>query len=57
MDALGDATNLSMLEAERGYWQVKEDRDKIALVSLHALFRFIWMPFDLKAHPGRSKVQ
>lgn len=48
--SLGEATVLSTLDENSGYWQFeiyKSDRDKTAFSLLHEQYRFIRMPFVL----------
>lgn len=51
IDSLGDATVLSTLDANSGYWLIEienGDRDKTAFTSHYALYLLVCMPFGLK---------
>lgn len=52
---MGDATIVTTIEANLGYWKIEIDdsgRDKKNFISHNWLYRFIHMPFGLKNAPG-----
>jgi len=58
LDSLGDATVLSTLDCNAGYWKTlvaADDRDKTTFTSQAGLFRFFRLPFGLVNAPASFK--
>lgn len=54
IDSLREATIVSTLDENSGYWQIdidEADRDKTLFMSRHGVYRFIRMPFGMRSAP------